>query len=200
MLLFTIGLALAQNMTGPEYVGNCLTQRIDFTDRSRLFALDGLDAMRNIPDLDVSRYDATIDYGTQLVKVLPQGGIELTIKENDPSKNPDAPRISTTRFMLYGKITAVLRAPAVPGVVTTFITMGPNLPDPELDLSKTDKQGGDEIDWEIVGGDKFNVQSNIFYRGTILLIRVQRIRCSWWNTQLNPRYIYFTQVHNRLET
>lgn len=129
----------------PRYDGNCLTQRINFTDPSRTFALDGMDAMRDISELDTSRYDMTIDYFTKQVRHLPGGGVELTISDNGGVGNPDAPRMSTTRFMLYGKVTAVLKAPAVPGVVTTFITMGPNLPDAELDLSKTDKQGGGMI-------------------------------------------------------
>jgi beta-glucanase (GH16 family) len=58
-----------------------------------------------------------------------------------------------------------MKAPTIPGIVSTFILMGPNLPDAGLDLSNTDPQGGDEIDWEIVGGDPKNAQSNIFYRG-----------------------------------
>jgi beta-glucanase (GH16 family) len=151
---------------GAEYQGNCLTQRLDFKDPSRIFALDGMDAMRNIKELDTARYDFTIDYFKNQVKMMPEGGVELSIsKPADATKNPDAPRLSTTRFMLRGKISAYLKAPAIKGVVTTFIAMGPNLPDSELDLSKTDKNGGDEIDWEIVGGAPTEAQSNIFYRG-----------------------------------
>jgi hypothetical protein len=153
-------------LADPNLLGNCLTQRIDFRDRTRIFALDGLPSMEYIKNLDVSRYDMTIDYHTDLVRQLSGGGVALTIKESsDPNRNPDAPRISSTRLMLYGKITAVLRAPAVPGIVTTFITMGPHLPDPPLDLTYADQQGGDEIDWEILGGDRYNAQSNVFYRG-----------------------------------
>jgi beta-glucanase (GH16 family) len=67
--------------------------------------------------------------------------------------------------MLRGRIETMLKAPAVKGVVTTFIGMGPHLPDDELDLTNTDKRGGDEIDFEIVGGARNEAQSNIFYRG-----------------------------------
>lgn len=152
-------------VVGAEYQGNCLTQRLDFKDPSRIFALDGIDAMRNIKELDTARYDFTIDYFKKQVKLLPDG-VQLSIsKPTDPTKNPDAPRLSTTRFLLRGKISAYLKAPAIKGVVTTFIAMGPNLPDAELDLSKTDKRGGDEIDWELVGGAPTEAQSNIFYRG-----------------------------------
>jgi beta-glucanase (GH16 family) len=52
--------------------------------------------------------------------------------------------------MLYGKFTARLKASAIGGVVTTFITM-------------SDRK--DEIDWEIVGGDRTHAQSNVFYKG-----------------------------------
>jgi beta-glucanase (GH16 family) len=121
--------------------------------------------MNHIKELDNGRYDMTIDYFTKQVKFNRTGGVELTISQaQNANSNPDAPRLSTTRFLLYGRVTAVLRAPAVPGVVTTFITMGPHLPD-TIDLTNTDKQGGDEIDWELLGNDPMNAQSNIFYRG-----------------------------------
>ena len=149
-----------------QYRGSCLSQRINFNDTERFFAMDGIDVMRDITDLDTGRYDMTIDYFKDQVKFLPGGGIELSLTPSkDPNRNPDAPRLSTTRFMLYGKIEAYLKAPAIGGIVTTFITMGPHLPDKELDLTLTDKQGGDEIDFEILGNDPMNAQSNIFYRG-----------------------------------
>jgi hypothetical protein len=100
--LFLNNCVLAQS---PEYDGNCLTQRIDFTDPARTFAMDGLPMMRDIKELDTSRYDATIDYGTKLVKHLPLGGLQLTIqKSENPDRNPDAARVSTTRFIRYGKV------------------------------------------------------------------------------------------------
>lgn len=43
--------------------------------------------------------------------------------------------------------------------------MGPHLPDANLNLAGTDPASGDEIDWEIVGGDALRAQSNLFYRG-----------------------------------
>jgi beta-glucanase (GH16 family) len=44
-------------------------------------------------------------------------------------------RLSTLRYMLYGRITARMRAIPLPGAVTTFITM-------------SERQ--DEIDWEVI--------------------------------------------------
>lgn len=151
--------------------GNCLTQRIDFTDPSRfpqltrVFALDGIQSNRDITELDTSRYDFTIDYFSNQVRLMQGGGVNLTISDNPRTENPDAPRLSTTRFMLYGKVTARLRAVPIPGVVTTFVTLGPNLPDAGLDLSRSDPRSGDEIDWELLGNAPNEAQTNIFYRG-----------------------------------
>jgi len=94
------------------------------------------------------------------------GGVEMIITQNpDPNKNAQAPRLSTTRYVRYGRFSAYFRAPAVKGVITTFVGMGPNLPDGSLNLQGTDPNSGDELDWEIVGGDPSNAQSNVFYRG-----------------------------------
>jgi hypothetical protein len=50
----------------------------------------------------------------------------MLIKENAASPKNDAlgTRISTTRFMKYGKISAYYKAVGVPGVVTSFISAG----------------------------------------------------------------------------
>lgn len=158
--------SVSVNGPGPEYVGNCLTQKIDFTDKSRIFSMNGLASMRNIAELDTARYDMTIDYYTNQVKLPGTGGVELIITANPNSSMVAlSPRMSTTRFMRYGKFSAYMSAPAVTGVVTTFIGSGPNLPDSALDLGLTDPASGDEIDFEIVGGDSSHVQSNVFYRG-----------------------------------
>ncbi|KAJ3303816.1 hypothetical protein HDV03_003488 [Kappamyces sp. JEL0829] len=137
---------------GPSLLGNCLTQKIDFTDPSRIFSLDGL----NRPDwdfsdkIDISRYDMTVDYYKNQVQMSGKGGVSLKISANpDPKQNALAPRLSTTRFMRGG----------------VLMIVGPNLPDTELDLKGTDPNSGDEIDWEIVGGDATHAQSNVFYRG-----------------------------------
>jgi beta-glucanase (GH16 family) len=52
--------------------------------------------------------------------------------------------------MQYAKVTARFSSIAVPGVVTTFITMSGRK---------------DELDVEIVGGDTSHYQSNVFYKG-----------------------------------
>lgn len=160
-LLFIIPFALSS----PEEVGNCQSQRLNF-DPDRMFALDGMDSMRHIPELDVSRYDLTIDYHKENVKKLPDGGVEIFLTKPDMlEQNPFGTRLGTTRFIHYGKISAYFKTPAVSGAVTTFITMAPQLPDEELDLSTANPYGGDEIDWEVLGIEPHEAQTNIFYRG-----------------------------------
>ncbi|RKP24611.1 concanavalin A-like lectin/glucanase domain-containing protein, partial [Syncephalis pseudoplumigaleata] len=61
--------------------------------------------------------------------------------------------ISWTRHMQYGKMTARIKTGVLsPGVVSSFITMSPE---------------GDEIDFEWVGKDRKQVQSNYYYNGIL---------------------------------
>jgi beta-glucanase (GH16 family) len=59
-------------------------------------------------------------------------------------------RISTTRYIQYGKISAKFRSSSMPGSVTAFITMS---------------EVKDEIDWEILGANPHSAETNVFYRG-----------------------------------
>ncbi|KAI9105917.1 concanavalin A-like lectin/glucanase domain-containing protein [Phlyctochytrium arcticum] len=74
----------------------------------------------------------------------------------NPPTNATAPadivKGSLAQWIRYGKVTTRMTAPAVPGIVTTFITMS---------------ETGDEIDWEAVGGDAQTIQTNIFYKGIV---------------------------------
>ena len=69
-------------------------------------------------------------------------------------KQPSGPasgvRLSSTRFILYGRITAKIRAIPVPGTITTLITMS---------------QRKDEIDWELLGARPTLAETNVFYKG-----------------------------------
>ncbi|KAJ3252009.1 hypothetical protein HK103_001884 [Boothiomyces macroporosus] len=167
--LILLSLVSAQNSTSsgpsddPRYTGSCLSTKYNLTDMSRIFGLENIPALANIPGLDVGRYDFTVDYNTHLVNVTSEG-LQLTIQKNG-DQNPSAPRVSTTRFIHYGKISVTLKAPAISGIVTTFIGMGPQLPDSRFDLSKANPDGGDEIDWEILGKDPMNIETNVFFRG-----------------------------------
>ncbi|KAI8908420.1 concanavalin A-like lectin/glucanase domain-containing protein [Gorgonomyces haynaldii] len=140
MISLLLGLVAAQS----NVTGNCVTGRLDF-DPLRTFA-----AGATKPQLDVSKYDFTIDYGSSNVVFNNKSGVDVVLRKNAQNTG-DGARISTTRYVLYGRITARLRTPTNgAGIVTTFITMS--------DVK-------DEIDWEMVGASNKEGQSNVFYRG-----------------------------------
>uniref|UniRef100_A0A1D1Z6F4 Putative glycosidase crf2 n=1 Tax=Anthurium amnicola TaxID=1678845 RepID=A0A1D1Z6F4_9ARAE len=68
------------------------------------------------------------------------------------AKGTQGTRISTTRYLYYGRIFAKIKAARSVGIVTAFITMS-NIKD--------------EIDWEFLGYDLQTGQTNYFYRGYI---------------------------------
>jgi hypothetical protein len=138
--------ATAQSTSAPA--AQCQSGRINF-DPTRMYALGGAQEQ-----LDVSRYDMTIDYGSTHVRQLPTGGISVALIK--AGNSGIGARLSTTRYLQYARITARMNAVAVPGVVTTFITMSPRK---------------DEIDWEFVGGETTSGQTNVFYKGMFILQR-----------------------------
>ncbi|CAO3703527.1 unnamed protein product [Rhizopus stolonifer] len=58
------------------------------------------------------------------------------------------PTLNSTVYMKYGKMSATIKASGTGGSVTAFILMG---------------DGGDEIDFEFIGGDFNHVQTNYFW-------------------------------------
>lgn len=82
--------------------------------------------------VDEKKFDMTIDYGSSNVILGPNGATLLLTKNGDGSSIAQGTRMSTTRYMLYGKVSLEMNAIPVPGVVVTFITMS---------------ERGDEIDW-----------------------------------------------------
>ncbi len=78
-------------------------------------------------------------------------GVSLELIKNGVNGQPaTGARLSTTRYLLYGRISVKMTAIPVPGAVSTFITMS---------------QRKDEIDWEFVGANVTEGQSNVFYKG-----------------------------------
>jgi beta-glucanase (GH16 family) len=159
MLLLALQVNAQSSVTG-----NCYTQRIDM-DPLRMYALPFSGVA---PALDVSRYDVTVDYGSVNVKATNPYGTDITLAKASNSKFGDGARISTTRYILYGRLTARIKTSTVPGLVTTFITM-------------SDRK--DEIDWEIVGGDSTTAQSNIFYKVPFSYIGNCRVWITWRQAQ-----------------
>ncbi|ORY62625.1 family 16 glycosyl hydrolase [Pseudomassariella vexata] len=80
----------------------------------------------------------TIDYDDEL-------GAVFTI-----NKETEAPTIASNKFIFFGKIDVVVRACTGQGVVTSFVLQSDDL---------------DEIDWEWLGGDTTQVQTNYFGKG-----------------------------------
>lgn len=92
-----------------------------------------------------------IDYGDKNFYPLRNGGAYLSLsKPSTPNTPGQGIRISSKNEILYAKITVKCRPIAVPGAITTFITMS---------------EAEDEIDIEWVGSQVTRPQSNIFYKG-----------------------------------
>lgn len=72
-------------------------------------------------------------------------GAVFTIKDEG-----NAPTISSSKWIFFGKIDVTLKASTGVGVVTSFVLQSDDL---------------DEIDWEWLGGDKAQVQTNYFGKG-----------------------------------
>ncbi|KAH6647544.1 concanavalin A-like lectin/glucanase domain-containing protein [Truncatella angustata] len=66
------------------------------------------------------------------------------------NKETEAPTIAANKYIFFGKIDVTLRACTGQGVVTSFVLQSDDL---------------DEIDWEWLGGDTTQVQTNYFGKG-----------------------------------
>ncbi|KAI0594919.1 concanavalin A-like lectin/glucanase domain-containing protein [Biscogniauxia sp. FL1348] len=81
-------------------------------------------------------------------------GTKLTYDSNGAvftiNKETDAPTITSSQYIFFGKIDVTLRAATGVGVVTSFVLQSDDL---------------DEIDWEWLGGDTTQVQTNYFGKG-----------------------------------
>jgi len=93
---------------------------------------------------NATAYDWTVDKG----QIMNSGGeLGLVLTETNGGT-----RISSTRYVHYGTITARLKTGRWAGVVTAFITMS-NIKD--------------EIDWEFPGANVTQGQTNFFWQGVI---------------------------------
>ncbi|KAM0754695.1 concanavalin A-like lectin/glucanase [Meredithblackwellia eburnea MCA 4105] len=120
----------------------CQSSNYTFADTSRI-QLNTSAWMGN-----ASQYDFTLDHqdntatsivqDNQLVLILTEAG--------------GGTKVSTTRSVLYGNITASIKTVGVVGVVTAFITMSGTK---------------DEIDWEWTGNNTNQAQNNYFWEGDV---------------------------------
>jgi beta-glucanase (GH16 family) len=123
----------------PEPV--CQNANHTFADNSRI--------LPNATDFDgnATAYDWVLDKGT-ISNTNSSGGELLMIL----TESNGGTRLSSTRYVHYGTITARLKTGRWAGVVTAFITMS--------DIK-------DEIDWEFPGSQTTQGQTNYFWQGVI---------------------------------
>ncbi|KAG7095355.1 hypothetical protein E1B28_006114 [Marasmius oreades] len=95
-------------------------------------------------DGDVEKYDWTVDKGS-----IQNSGSDIAMILTSSNGGT---RLSSTRYVHYGKITATMKTGRWPGVVTAFITMS-NIKD--------------EIDWEMPGNRVTEAQTNLFWQGHV---------------------------------
>jgi len=116
----------------------CKSTTYKFTDESRILTNSTLNTG------DANKYDWVVDGGDISVA---NGELSMLLTETN-----NGVRLSSTRFVHYGTITATLKTGRWNGVVAGFITMS-NI--------------HDEIDWEFPGAATTHGQTNYFWQGTI---------------------------------
>ncbi|KAI9203712.1 concanavalin A-like lectin/glucanase domain-containing protein [Polychytrium aggregatum] len=145
----------SSNSTSASSSGaNCITIRHNFNNTNRIASVAAGNQIFPPPGLDYTAYDWTIDYGMNNIFFGATGGVMIKLNSTKALSGGDmlypGGRMSTTRQMLYGRFSAKIKCSAVAGVLTTFITMS---------------QVKDEIDWEMIGAQPTQGQSNVFYKG-----------------------------------
>ncbi|KAK3333871.1 concanavalin A-like lectin/glucanase domain-containing protein [Cercophora scortea] len=66
------------------------------------------------------------------------------------SKETDAPTVASNKYIFFGQVDVTVRAAPGKGIVTSFVLQSADL---------------DEIDWEWIGSDSTEVQTNFFSKG-----------------------------------
>ncbi|PHH53903.1 putative glycosidase crf1 [Ceratocystis fimbriata CBS 114723] len=89
--------------------------------------------------------DDGVAFNKKLLSIDKEKGAQLTIMEKE-----QAPLIKTKRYIFYGRIDVTLQTAPGQGVVTSVVLEGDTR---------------DEIDWEWIGGETTNVQTNFFSKG-----------------------------------
>lgn len=98
-------------------------------------------------DGNATEYDWTLDKGNIINTNTSGGELALLLTESNGGT-----RLSSTRYVHYGTITARLKTGRWGGVVTAFISMS--------DIK-------DEIDWEFPGNQTTEGQTNYFWQGVV---------------------------------
>lgn len=119
----------------------CQDANHTFSDNSRI--------LPNATDFDgdATKYDWVVDKGNIIKANSSDGALVMILTESNGGT-----RLSSTRYVHYGTITARVKTGRWAGVVTAFITMS--------DIK-------DEIDWEFPGAQTTQGQTNFFWQGFI---------------------------------
>jgi Glycosyl hydrolases family 16 len=88
---------------------------------------------------------ASDSFTTQGSPSYGSSGVSFTI-----SKSGDAPQLTSRWYIMFGKVSVVLKAAPGAGIVSSFVLQSDDL---------------DEIDWEWLGADPGEVQTNYFGKG-----------------------------------
>ncbi|KAF6764108.1 glycoside hydrolase family 16 protein [Ephemerocybe angulata] len=123
----------------PEPV--CKDAEYVFTDNSRILSNS------TFFEGNATQYDWVLENGNIFNTNKTGGELAMTLTEKNGGT-----KLSSTRYVHYGTITAKLKTGRWKGVVTAFITMS--------DIK-------DEIDWEFPGAATTEGQSNLFWQGYI---------------------------------
>jgi len=127
------------NSCSPEPV--CKDATYTFQDNSRILSNS------TYYNGDASQYDWVVDKGNIMNTNSSGGELALLLTQSNGGT-----RLSSTRYVHYGTLTATLKSGRWGGVVATFITMSGIK---------------DEIDWEFPGANTTKAQSNVFWQGNI---------------------------------
>ncbi|KAI7868936.1 concanavalin A-like lectin/glucanase domain-containing protein [Spinellus fusiger] len=132
--------------TPNEPLTKCRNLRTNFADSSSGWIVHN----PNVDTFEISEKD-----GIRMVLIPPQKYVRLMDNELDLPYNlqeASGPTFNSTYYMRYGRFSATVKSAPVGGAVTAMILMA---------------DGGDEIDYEILGGDPDHIQSNFFYGGKL---------------------------------
>lgn len=151
-LLSTTGIATAQTFAecGPSKgkkcpnnpaFGNCRNE-VSF-DFSTVAKGDGWKKDKNFNDFWTP--DQGIVFDDSPLSINGDNGAIMTI-----TNDKHAPLIKTNKSLFFGKVEVVVKAAPGVGIVTSVV------------LESND---GDELDWEWIGGEQTNVQTNFFSKG-----------------------------------
>ncbi|OBZ89857.1 putative glycosidase crf2 [Choanephora cucurbitarum] len=118
----------------------CHNLRTDFTKDPRGWAVEN--TMQDTYDVDQD--------GVKLILMGPKEYVRLHDAKHMPyNQSPGrGPTLNATNYMLYGRVSARLKTATDGGVITAFILLA---------------DGGDEIDFEMIGNDLRSVQTNYFW-------------------------------------